>query len=302
MKSTINYTDQNLLDVYPASKPNAVVVICVHGGGFIMGNKDIFKKTAEMLCEEVDYTVVVPNYTLTKLDTKEVMNIFMAQAFFFVCLSITSTTKLDYVCLAVLLFLVIVFNVFLVSASYQPEKQYHPCHVNDIVRCIQWTKHNITKYNGNPGNITVLGHSAGGFLVSLAACDGEMLAKHELQCSDVKGVVSMSGVFSSKRMSQTYLGRMLQTSVFSEKNPYREFPLLKVHPGCAPHFLINAAADYTLKRHTLDMAIYMRECGVWVQTAVYNNNSHFSIHHKWDSENQNIKNAIIDFIDQVTET
>jgi acetyl esterase/lipase len=71
----------------------------------------------------------------------------------------------------------------------------HPAHVQDVAKAFAWTHDNIGKYGGNAEKVFVCGHSAGGHLVSLLATDPQYLKAEKHTTSDIKGVVSISGVY-----------------------------------------------------------------------------------------------------------
>jgi len=62
-------------------------------------------------------------------------------------------------------------------------------------RAFAWTKNHIGEHGGQPENLFVVGHSAGGHLVALLATDERFLKAHGCQSSDIKGVVCLSGVY-----------------------------------------------------------------------------------------------------------
>jgi len=59
-------------------------------------------------------------------------------------------------------------GIILVSVNYRlgPEHQY-PANVQDIVAASHWLKNTIAHYSGDPSNMVLSGHSAGGHLVAL---------------------------------------------------------------------------------------------------------------------------------------
>jgi acetyl esterase/lipase len=71
----------------------------------------------------------------------------------------------------------------------------HPEHVKDLARAVRWTHDNLAKYGGNTERIFLMGHSAGGHLVSLLATDESYLKAEGLKTADIKGVIAVSGVF-----------------------------------------------------------------------------------------------------------
>lgn len=71
----------------------------------------------------------------------------------------------------------------------------HPAHVEDVAKAFAWAKANVGKHGGDPKRITLFGHSAGGHLVSLLALDPTYLKAEQLSPADIRGVVSVSGVY-----------------------------------------------------------------------------------------------------------
>jgi acetyl esterase/lipase len=71
----------------------------------------------------------------------------------------------------------------------------HPEHVRDVARAFAWTRAHIGEYGGRTDQLFVVGHSAGGHLVSLLATDERYLAAEGLCGRDIRGVVAISGVY-----------------------------------------------------------------------------------------------------------
>ena len=71
----------------------------------------------------------------------------------------------------------------------------HPEHVKDVARAFAWTRDHLGHLGGRADRLFLVGHSAGGHLVSLLTTDPTYLAAHALSDSAIKGVVSVSGVY-----------------------------------------------------------------------------------------------------------
>ena len=83
----------------------------------------------------------------------------------------------------------------------------HPEHIKDVARAVRWTRDHIAPYGGNPERIFLLGHSAGGHLVSLLATDATYLKAEGLSSHDLKGIISFSGVYRiSPGSMEVFLG------------------------------------------------------------------------------------------------
>jgi acetyl esterase/lipase len=74
-------------------------------------------------------------------------------------------------------------------------KVKHPAHIEDVARAFAWTHRNIGKRGGNPEQIFVCGHSAGGHLVALLGTNAAYLKAENLTPAQIKGVIPLSGVY-----------------------------------------------------------------------------------------------------------
>ncbi len=82
----------------------------------------------------------------------------------------------------------------LINYRLTPEVQ-HPGHIEDVARAFAWIHQNISIFGGDPENIFLSGHSAGGHLVSLLALNQNYLQVHGLSNNVIKGVAAISGVY-----------------------------------------------------------------------------------------------------------
>jgi acetyl esterase/lipase/uncharacterized protein YciI len=131
------------LDVYWNSKSkDAKVLMFVHGGGWLSGDKKQYREMASSLAEN-GLTIVLINYRLS------------------------------------------------------PKVKF-PSHIEDVASAIHWAESSIGTYNGNKENIYLMGHSAGGHLISLLLFDKSYLEKHEMIPSDIAGAITISSVFEIK--------------------------------------------------------------------------------------------------------
>ena len=72
----------------------------------------------------------------------------------------------------------------IVGYTLSPKADYNDM-ANEVAKAVEWTKENISKYNGNPDEIFLTGHSAGGHLVALIATNPKYLKDKSI----VKGVI-----------------------------------------------------------------------------------------------------------------
>jgi acetyl esterase/lipase len=99
----------------------------------------------------------------------------------------------------------------------------HPEHVKDVARAFVWLRNHISDYGGDPEQIFVAGHSAGGHLVALLATDETYLRGEGLQTTDIRGVIAVSGVYHIPEgsFSFTWGGASPQAFSLDEMAPLR---------------------------------------------------------------------------------
>lgn len=84
----------------------------------------------------------------------------------------------------------------LVSVNYRllPEGKY-PTNVQDVANALAWVQDNIAKFNGDPKQIFLMGHSAGASLVAQVSTDETFLKKAGKDLSLLKGVIANEGTY-----------------------------------------------------------------------------------------------------------
>ena len=140
------------LDVFPAARKNAPVVIFIHGGYWRSLDKSDHSFVAPGL-RDLGACVVVVNYALC------------------------------------------------------PGTPEQPVTIPDIglqmARAAAWVWRHIAEHGGDPGNITVIGHSAGGHLAAmLLGCDWKKMGR-DLPAGLLRKALSISGLFDLEPMRKT---------------------------------------------------------------------------------------------------
>jgi acetyl esterase/lipase len=74
-------------------------------------------------------------------------------------------------------------------------KNKHPAQVEDAAAAFAWTIQHISEFGGDTNRIYIGGHSAGGHMAALLGLDEHLLAAYKLSPKNIRGVVSLSGVF-----------------------------------------------------------------------------------------------------------
>jgi acetyl esterase/lipase len=157
----------------------------------------------------------------------------------------------------------------------------HPEHVEDAARAFAWTYRNIANHGGDPEQLFLGGHSAGGHLATLLATDRRYLRAVGHTSRDIRGVIGVSGVYRIDDLELNLFlpgpggAKLIRTDVrpFSlvfgdDPRVARDAsPLNHVRPGLPPFLLINAGFDYQpLPRMARQMADALEDNGCEVQT------------------------------------
>lgn len=71
----------------------------------------------------------------------------------------------------------------------------HPEHARDVARAVGWVHRHIARYGGDPWQIVLCGHSAGGHLVALVGLDVSYLQAEQVPPKAIRALVPISGVY-----------------------------------------------------------------------------------------------------------
>ncbi len=199
--------EQHRLDVFrPVGKDAAPVIFFVHGGGWMIGDKDDvlgiygYGTIAEAIARR-GVVVVLINYRLSP-------------------------------------------------------KVKHPDHIKDVARAFAWTHRHVAEYGGRPDEVFVCGHSAGGHLVSFLATDESYLKAEGLSAKDIRGVISISGIYDLADFDFKLSLKSEWLTVSADVHPFASVfgddpealkeasPIHHVRPGLPPFLLMYGSLDY----------------------------------------------------------
>ena len=94
--------------------------------------------------------------------------------------------------------------------------------LQDQIAGLKWVKANVAKFGGDPSKVTILGHSAGGFAVSMLAASPQAKGL-------IRGVISESGANFSPPADKPYAGNNFQTLHAAESNGQKWLESLGAH-------------------------------------------------------------------------
>jgi acetyl esterase/lipase len=182
-------------------------------------------------------------------------------------------------------------GIGVVSVNYRlfPRVKF-PANAEDVARAFAWTSKNIARYGGRPDALFLGGHSSGGHLVSLLATDETYLRAVGLGSSDVRGVVSISGLYSIPK------GRF---PLFenTEAAARKASPVSQVRGKHPPFLLVYADGDFPrFGAMAEDFAKALRAAKCEVTCMKIKDRTHGSVAVKIGEMDDPVRRAVVEFI------
>jgi acetyl esterase/lipase len=166
-------------------------------------------------------------------------------------------------------------GVMMVVPDYRlyPEIRF-PAYVEDAAQAVAWARANAAKYGGDPNNIFLMGHSAGGQIATLLALNKDYLAAVNMTPARLRGVIGIAGPYDFLPLTDP-----VYKSLFGpeERWPLSQ-PVTFVTPGAPPMFLAAAEKDDIVwPRNTYRLSAKLRENGDDVTVKIYPSVGHLTI-------------------------
>jgi acetyl esterase/lipase len=175
------------------------------------------------------------------------------------------------------------FVVVVPSYRLSPDVIF-PSHANDVSDCLLWTNQNISKFGGDPNAIYLMGHSAGGHIVTQITVDLTFLKQRNISSDIVKACVGICGVYNIHELSETFVSKkfIVEPSFGYEVGNYKNSSPFHVelaeNSKSTPFFFINAYYDLGLEKHAVDLVKKLKEFGnSKVKHVTYSGTDHLSI-------------------------
>jgi acetyl esterase/lipase len=196
----------------------------------------------------------------------------------------------------------------------------HPDHIKDVAQAFAWTYKNIQKYGGQPDEIFVCGHSAGGHLVALLATDETYLKAEGLSFQAIKGAIPISGVYrvhdlqieaglAANRGDGGTVTSNVQVRVTSFSSVFGSDPVMRkaasplthVKAGLPPFLVVYADRDLpTLPDMAREFDQALKKKSSEIQILEVKRRDHFSILLNISRENDPVERAMREFIAKQT--
>ena len=163
------------------------------------------------------------------------------------------------------------FVTIIADTRHYPEVNFGSL-MSDASNVIVWTTQNISKYGGNPKNITIIGHSSGAHIASMLALNPRYL-NSEIRVN-LKGFVGLAGAYDFLPLDEAY-----QRVLFDPQNNYASSqPINYISPQSPPLLLLHGRKDDTVKKeNSLSLARKAKNLGVKHQLIIYPSHGHIGI-------------------------
>lgn len=180
--------------------------------------------------------------------------------------------------------------------------------VNDVAESIGWVHQNIATYGGDPGQLLIMGHSAGAQLAALVCTDYSYLEKQSVPVSAIKLCVPIDGdtydipaMIDTAEIRQKLHGLPLpdfghRVKFGNSPEKHRHFsPVTHVSKGRpTPHFLIFYVSDHPdVTAQAFRFRNALQEAGGGVTCFAAHNTTHSRINSDLGRPDSDTTNALL---------
>jgi acetyl esterase/lipase len=163
------------------------------------------------------------------------------------------------------------YLVFIPNYRIYPEAHY-PDFLQDCALAVRWAKDHAAQYGGDPGELFLMGHSAGAYNAAMLATDPQWLGAVGMDPHrDLKGMVGLAGPYDFLPLQSDEL-KAIFGAVGQE--PASQ-PINHVDGREPPMFLAHDLGDTVVyPKNTINMAAKIQAAGGEVETKYYKGLSH----------------------------
>ncbi len=190
-----------------------------------------------------------------------------------------------------------------VSVNYRllPEGKY-PRNVQDVANALAWVSDNIDEFGGDPGQIFLMGHSAGATLVAQVATDETFLRNAGKDLDLLKGVIANEGGYGVATGEQ---GAERNQALFGERWQ-DHVPVAHAEPrkGIPPFLLIHVNHDESpvpgSDAQARGLAEALQNAGVRVDVLALDHVEHFGANERLGEPGDVTTLSVERFLDSIT--
>lgn len=148
-----------------------------------------------------------------------------------------------------------------------------PAFMQDAASAFAWVHQHIHNYGGNPDNLFVSGHSAGGYIAAMLTLNRDYLAQAGGDTDWIKGTIGIAGAYDFLPFTDPKI-----KAIFSHEKDSLTQPIHYVRPDLPPFLLATGNNDKEVyPKNTLHLAEKLRSEGVKLTEKIYPDTSHVGI-------------------------
>jgi acetyl esterase/lipase len=148
-----------------------------------------------------------------------------------------------------------------------------PAWVQDAARAVRWARDNAARYGGDPANLVVVGHSAGGHTAALLALDEHWLREAGVPAGSVRGFAALAGPVDT-----TWTDPDVQALMGPPEGWPATYPRTHVDGTEPPLLLLHGAGDEMVSpESSRRLAARIQERGGCARAVVYRGVGHVEI-------------------------
>ena len=161
------------------------------------------------------------------------------------------------------------FTVVIPNYRLFPEVVF-PEFMHDAAAAVDWSQRHAEQFGADPGQLFVMGHSAGAHIAALLQYDANYLANLE---QPVAGLIGLSGPYDFLPLSSETLARVFPESVRADSQPINF-----AHGNAAPALLLHGGKDQTVgPGNSIRLARRIKAAGGVAETGIYNKRGHAGV-------------------------
>ncbi len=174
----------------------------------------------------------------------------------------------------------------------------------DVANAIKWTQTNLTQRGGDTSRMVLMGHSAGGHITALGACDSKRLQSAGVDLTKIRGFAPLSPIFDLEDMaaapSEEDFNAVVTKQVFGTQ--LKEYsPRTYFTPSIAPMFVVMGEQDEPFLVPQIPKSVdELKMLGAPVTLLTLPNHAHSDVVLNFDTDADILTPALVDFITTVT--
>lgn len=146
-----------------------------------------------------------------------------------------------------------------------------PAFVEDGALAVKWVRDNIDRYGGDPGRVTLAGHSAGAYIGAMLTLDRRYLRKAGVEPTIVRAAALLSGPYDFYPFTETR-GR---DAFGAWPNPAETQPVSFARADAPPMLLAHGSADrIVMPYNSRRLAERLKQLGAPVTLRMYKGANH----------------------------